>query len=1482
MNRFAIPALSLGAVAIAVLAVAAYALQSPGEGAATPAPAGRAMQAPSLAQASGAIPLTSVRIRAERFVQFEPNRGQADRKILYLARSKQLRVEVREDGIDLTPARTDGAIATVGLRFDKARRGGRFDAREPGDGHANYLVGSDPAHWLRDLPYFKQLRYANLYDGIDLVYYSRDGELEYDLVVKPGADPGRIRMHVDGGYAPQIDVAGNLLLDGPGGALRLHKPVLYQDIDGTRTTLAGEYVLLAQNEVGFRLPEYDHAHALIIDPTFKLLYSTYLTGFHDEQVGGVALDAQSNAYVVGKTDSNDFVVSGNALQADKSTTGLQYNVVVTKFNASGTLIYSTYLGGTGSDTGSAVAVDGTGNAYITGDTTSHDFPVTAGAQQPVFSGSRSAFLAIVSPDGSALTHATFYGGASTAQAGAIALDSGGSILLSGFAGPGLTTTAGAYKTTLATGDAAFVAKFSALAAGPPRLLAASYYGVDNPQVNDTARGNHGLAMALDASGAPWITGQAYTTNLPVTTGAVQAAPTSMSASCAAGAVPLNSFAFVARLSADLRSLVYASYLTGATEPAGGATCSEFGRAIGVDAAGNVYITGATASATFPTTTGAAQPTFPSSAGVASYTGFVTKLNADGSILLWSTYLGGTGGNTFPAALVLDAATNAVWTVSVTGGGSNYPVTGDAVQPTHGGGGADAGIVQLDAATGVLRHSTFLGGASADVGLAIAVDGGGNVFVAGNTFSTNFPLTANAYEREFRPDFYGGADWFFSVLGNGLIGTVRPASGGNSGDVTLRLSGAGFQPDATCALAGAGVTLVATLSGSGADGGSMNCTFALAGAAPGTYDVTVSNPDGSRITRAAAFTVTTGSGGSDLSVDVIGRSVVRVGVPSVFDINVTNIGDADALGVVLYVRYSAGFRPVDPTRADPFDLQLIPPSVFLAGADDSARPPIVSKSAEVADASVVALFLPSVAVGETISLPFKLMAVAESEDEFVEAFAYDALADSAADSAAPLSGASSQTRAMLQRAMAQAMTGDRKRPEALSKECVKALWDLAWEKATGKIPGVDCFRDVRMAAVEGIIYTNSHPGNRAAFFGDVAGAAFKGATSCAELTGIELAAPIEAARIFQDLVENAEKFSDKCKDKDKKKKGKPKATKKTKIKKSGDPNDKSGPDGDGSTGHYVRALDPFAYKIAFENMATAGLPAATVVVTDQLDPIKYDLMTLSLGSISWGSYRIDVPPGLNTFATTYAIGPGLSLRVQGSLNISTGLLKWTFTTIDPATKLPPSDPSLGFLPPNTDGVKGQGYVNFMVSPRSGLADGTEWKNGASIVFDANAPIPTPVWTHTLDTTAPVSKVQSVVGQVGTTEFDVSWASTVDGGSALRTYTVYVSDNAGSYSVWQDAVSVTSATYEGASGHTYAFNVVATDGAGNTEGAKTEAEANITVTGNFGDPSNGSGGGCTIGGDAGRDVTLPVLVFGAAALLALSRRRRRRASEVGVQP
>jgi hypothetical protein len=275
--------------------------------------------------------------------------------------------------------------------------------------------------------------------------------------------------------------------------------------------------------------------------------------------------------------------------------------------------------------------------------------------------------------------------------------------------------------------------------------------------------------------------------------------------------------------------------------------------------------------------------------------------------------------------------------------------------------------------------------------------------------------------------------------------------------------------------------------------------------------------------------------------------------------------------------------------------------------------------------------------------------------------------------------------------------------------------------------------------------------------------------------------------------------------------------------SADPNDKSGPLGAG-TEHFITGIDPANYSIMFENVPTATAPAQKVVITDQLDTSKLDLSTFSLGAFGFGDTSVTAPPGLSDYTTDVDLRPAqdLIVRINAQLDKGTGLLTVQFTSLDPATMQPTTDPLAGFLPPNKKSPEGQGSIVFSVKPKTGLPAGTEIRNKARIVFDTNAPIDTAEWLNTIDNSKPASQVSALDATQNTVDFTVNWSGT-DAGSGITSYTVYVSEDGGPYQVWQVDTTATSANFTGGPGKTYAFYSIATDGAGNSEDAPSTADA-----------------------------------------------------------
>jgi hypothetical protein len=292
------------------------------------------------------------------------------------------------------------------MKLRNANPAAKVTGQDELSGTSNYFIGNDPAKWRTKVPTYAKVKYEGIYPGIDLVYYGHQRELEYDFVLQPGANPQAIRLSIAGVKQLRIE-HGDLVLRSAGGEVRLRRPYTYQEVNGTRREIHGGYAMNSKNEVGFRLASYDRTRPLVIDPV--LAYSTYLGGSADESSLGIAVDSAGNAYVAGGTTSSDFPTTPGAYQTTCAPCGVAF---VTKLNADGsTLVYSTYLGGSnGGGSASGIAVDATGNAYVTGSTNSTDFPLVNPIQSTI-GGGIDAFVTKINAAGSALVYSTYLGGA---------------------------------------------------------------------------------------------------------------------------------------------------------------------------------------------------------------------------------------------------------------------------------------------------------------------------------------------------------------------------------------------------------------------------------------------------------------------------------------------------------------------------------------------------------------------------------------------------------------------------------------------------------------------------------------------------------------------------------------------------------------------------------------------------------------------------------------------------------------------------------------------------------------------------------------------------------------------------------------------------------------------------------------------------------------------------------------------------------------
>jgi hypothetical protein len=732
-------------------------------------------------------------------LSFEVNRGQTAAPVNYLARGS---------GYTLFLSATQ---ATLGLTQQSAPKGGPSveDVLRLGllgadpaaavvgldqlPGVSNYFIGNDPSKWLTNVPNYAKVEYQNVYPGVNLVYYGNQGQLEYDFVLAPGANAGTIRLSVQGAQRVRLDAQGDLVLHTAGGDVAEHAPVVYQTIGGKRQSVAGRFVLEGNGQVGFQVGAYDHRAPLVIDPV--LVYSTYLGGSGDNHGFGIAVDGSGDAYITGQTSSTNFPTTPGAFQ---TTSGGGYYVFVSKLNASGTaLVYSTYLGGTGTDSGNltGIAVDSAGDAYVTGSTTAINFPTTQGAVQTSLGQSTgAAFVTKLNATGSGLVYSTYLHGtgpnpyyfgpsATSTYATSIAVDGAGNAYVTGYTiDPSLPTTPNAFQ----PGDSesgfnlptAFVTKLNASGSA---LVYSTYLGGGT---GDTAYG-----IAVDSAGDAYVTGATESADFPTTTGAFQ--PTNTSGTYLGNDSGLG---FVTEFNPSGTALVYSTYLGGYSG------VGDSGQAIAVDATGSAYVTGYAGDPDFPITPGAFQTTDANSA-------FVTKLNPSGSALVYSTFLGGNV--TLGRAIAVDTSGNAYVTGSITS--MSFP-TKNALQGY--GGNVDAFVSELNASGSALLFSTFLGGSGGDIGYGIALDSADNIYVTGDTNSTNFPATAGAYQTA-----YGGSGSTYDAF----VARINPTASSPS------LAVAGFPSPTT-----AGVSHTFTVTALNADG-TVNTGYT------GTVHVSSSDP-----------------------------------------------------------------------------------------------------------------------------------------------------------------------------------------------------------------------------------------------------------------------------------------------------------------------------------------------------------------------------------------------------------------------------------------------------------------------------------------------------------------------------------------------------------------------------------------------------------------------------------------------------------------
>jgi hypothetical protein len=626
-------------------------------------------------------------------LSFERNRGQDARGVEFAARGPATSVYLMRRG---------ALVAIDGARLRMRLAGARpaIVAERRSRRTVNYLRGDDPRRWITNVPTYGQVRYRHAWRGVDVTFHGgAAGELEYDLELAPGANPGRIRVGMSGVRNARVDSGGGLLLTAGSRVVRMRRPVAYQPGPGGRTPVRSRYVVHGDRTVGFAVGAHDPSRPLVIDPV--LAYSSYLGGNDIDKALAVAVDSAGNAYVTGQSSSTDFLRQG-AIQASN---GGGTDAFVTKLSPSGAVVYSTYLGGGAFDVGRGIAVDTLGRVYVTGTTQSGNFP-TANAGQASRSGSQDAFVSRLNAAGTALIYSTYHGGTGLDDGFGIAADASGNAYVGGQTDSSNFPTANPIQAARSGTDDGFVSKLT-----PAGVLSYStYHGGGG---TDAVRG-----IALDGVGDAYVTGFTDSTNFP-RVNPVQVDPGG------------GGDAFVSKLNTSGTALVFSTYLGGAD--------TDRGDGIAVDGAGSAYVTGFTRSAGFPTTGQAAH------GGIAD--AFVTKLASAGTTIAYSTIAGGGGADEGHAIAV-----GADGRAQVAGStlSSDFP-TLTAFDESYGGTVEDAFAIKLES-SGSVRYATYFGGAGYDIARGIGVDGSGNAWVVGETGSSDFPVVAPLQaQRSADPD-----------------------------------------------------------------------------------------------------------------------------------------------------------------------------------------------------------------------------------------------------------------------------------------------------------------------------------------------------------------------------------------------------------------------------------------------------------------------------------------------------------------------------------------------------------------------------------------------------------------------------------------------------------------------------------------------------------------------------------------------------------
>jgi Beta-propeller repeat len=633
---------------------------------------------------------------------FVTNVGQADSRVRAIGTGPKFKAWFEEGSVLLQQGAATMRIGFVGANPQPA-----ITMADPIGATANYLRGSDPQHWQTNVPIFGAVQYEGVWPGVAMAFRQDGAGVKAEYTLAAGADIGEIRLLFDGDSSIAAD--GSLIVRTATGEFHEARPVFYQDIayqdiGSVRTMVSGGFVKTVDGMIAFA-GDYNHADPLVIDPSIQ--FSGYFGGTGQDNITAVAVNSTFNVIAAGWSLSMDLPASNGVQTSNRGGV----DAFVASFSPiGGQLVWCTYLGGSGDDRAFGVAVDASNNTYVTGWSSSVNFPVVGGVQSRL-SGARDAFVAKLNPAGNALIYSTYLGGTGVDYANAIAVDSlGEAVIVGDTTSTNLPVTAGVFQRTLAGGQDVFVAR---LAANGGSLSFLTYFGGNST--------DHGTAVEIDPTGPIVIGGGTNSTNLPVL----------LAYQAHSGG---GQDGFVTKFNSTATALVLSTYLGGS---GGSPGFPEEVNGLVIGPSRNIVAAGVTSSTNFPTTSASFQPVY----GGGQTDGFLSKLNGTTGALMASTFLGGTlndGINAITGDL-LGRLYVTGFTISV-----DFPVARSTQGASAGGaaGSMDAFIATLNSGLSLMPFGTYLGGSGSDSGNAIAVDAMTSIVVAGETTSPDFPSSGS--------------------------------------------------------------------------------------------------------------------------------------------------------------------------------------------------------------------------------------------------------------------------------------------------------------------------------------------------------------------------------------------------------------------------------------------------------------------------------------------------------------------------------------------------------------------------------------------------------------------------------------------------------------------------------------------------------------------------------------------------------------------